>query len=118
MDPAMESCTMGRLQGDLMNRIAFVTAASFALLSVLGCAGMTGMSGNPANKTACEGYVKAYNDLTCMGDSKLNADQMCLNQELNPMDMASYWDCMAEGMKCDDAIPNMAAQASCTMPTL
>lgn len=101
-----------------MNRIAFVAAASFTLLSVLGCAGMTGMSSNPANRTACEGYVKAYNDLTCLGDVKMNADQMCLNQELSPLDMAGYWDCMAEGMKCNDGIPDMTAQSSCTMPSM
>ncbi len=78
-------------------------------------------SRHDGNVEACRAYVEKYNSLDCLAAAgvQLDADEMCpsaLNQ--SPLDMREYYGCMADALKCDGSIPDLAGATDCKMPSL
>lgn len=98
-----------------MTRWITASAAAAAVMFSLACGG----GGNADNAAACKRYVEKQNGLECMKMAQLNANDMCPDTlDMSPVDMASYYDCLAENAKCNGEIPDLAGQANCTMPSM
>ena len=83
-----------------------------------GISGVGMPSGHAANEPACRKYVENYNALDCMGDSKLDPDAICGSVGMTTTDMTGYYECMAEGYKCVDGLPNAEAATKCELPSM
>ena len=104
-----------------MNRAVTFGTVATAVFFTLACGGGAGGSmggGNSGNAEACKNYVQAYNDMTCIPDAtKLDPATICPdNLDMSPVDMAEYYNCMAENSKCNGDLPDLAGQANCKMP--
>jgi hypothetical protein len=96
----------------------WITAGAVTAAVVFGLA-CGGAGGNADNAPACKRYVEKQNSLACMSMAQLNANDMCPDTlDMSPIDMASYYDCLAENAKCNGDIPDLAGQANCTMPSM
>jgi hypothetical protein len=87
----------------------------------LACSGMNlpipGAGGSFANVEACKKYVKAFNDATCSGTDLSEGDICPASLDMTPCDLASYYTCMADNVKCNGDFPDLSGQMNCTMPT-
>ncbi len=97
-----------------MNKGALATVTGLMALTIgLACGGGSSYD----NVGACKNYVQSYNDLSCMAVD-LNADDMCpASLDMTPCDLATYYNCMADAMKCNGDIPDISGQMDCGSPT-
>lgn len=71
---------------------------AFGFLGILG-ASMLGCGG-PDNVGACKNYVTTVNELTCLGDIKIE-ESTCDAYANTSCDIADYFDCLSSKYACD-----------------
>ncbi|MFT5686354.1 MAG: hypothetical protein ACI8RZ_007310 [Myxococcota bacterium] len=108
------------------NLISFSALSGFVFLALGSTPGFieqiqqaaTGGGGSGAgNVAACESWVAHSNSLPCY-PVDFDASEMCPpSLDMTPIDMASYYECMVEGSRCNGAIPDMADAGNCSVPT-
>lgn len=71
-------------------------------------------AGSGSNTAACQAYIDANNAADCM-PIKMDAADMCpdVMDMAGAPDMTEYYECMANGVKCNGAIPDLADQINC-----
>jgi len=96
--------------------VSALAGASFLALT-LACGGGGGaLSGNAANKPACEAYVDHMNSMSCL-TIEYNKDDMCSMVDMSPIDMTGYYQCLVDNSTCEGDIPKLEVDG-CTMPTM
>lgn len=100
-----------------MKKSLVIVSAVVALGFGLACSGLPMGGGSFDNTGACKRYIEAYNSAECLPVDLVAADMCPESLNLTPCDLATYYDCMAKEVKCNNGIPDLAGQASCKMPT-
>lgn len=95
-----------------MSRWIMASAAAAAVAFTLACGGAGGGGNNVA---ACKAWLEKQNALPCASMMQMNAADVCPDSlDQTPIDMESYYNCMAENAKCNGDFPDLAGQANCS----
>lgn len=99
-----------------MSRLLGASVVAGLVLLSLGCSGvaMSPSGGGYDNLKACKAWVKKQNKLPCMKAVQLDPDEMCpASLDASPLDMTSYYRCMAKHAKCKGKLPDLGGQGEC-----
>ena|SRR5688572_23138514 len=101
-----------------MRKVLVTVVAAVSVAFGLACSGMNvpGGGGSYANVEACKKYVEVFNNAACSTVDLAEADVCPANLDLSPCDMATYYTCMAEAVKCNGEFLDVSGQANCAAP--
>lgn len=98
-----------------MRKLVLAAVSAPTILFLLSCSGMVPTSAYD-NVGACKKYVAHFNELKCTKDIKLVEADFCpAALDMNPSDMAPFYECLTSNAKCNAKIPDLAGQADCKM---
>ena len=106
------------------NLLSFSTLSAFVFLAFGSTSGLieeiqqaANGGGGSGNVAACEAYVAHANALPCYPVDFEVSDMCPAALDMTPIDMASYYQCLVEGSRCNGDIPDMTDASNCSMPS-